>query len=79
MGMVWILLGTLIVAASFFVLAFTQTMAVEARLRKLVVATESRMARVYGLKLRLPGQKPPAESGAAEEPDAAASTEQEEE
>lgn len=56
MGMVWILLGTLIVAASFFVLAFAQILAIEVRLRRLVVATESRLANVYGLRLTPPGE-----------------------
>lgn len=68
MGMVWILFGTLIVAFGFFVLAFAQILSIEQRLRRLVVATESRLANVYGLRLTPPGDK----SGEGNAPSAAA-------
>lgn len=56
-GMAWILLGALLLAIAFFVVAFAQVLSIESRLRRLVVSTESRLALVYGLRLTPPERK----------------------
>lgn len=63
MALVWILFGTLVLAGAFFVVCFAQALGVEARLRRLVVETEGRIAHSYSLRLVPPGHS--AESGAA--------------
>lgn len=61
MGVIWILLGALIIAAAFFVQAFAQVLSIESRLRHLVVETEERLVRVYKIRMIPPGWKPPEE------------------
>lgn len=58
-GMAWILFGTLVIVLVFFAVVFAQILSIESRLRKLVVATESRIAMVFGLRLSPPGEQKP--------------------
>jgi len=60
--LVWILLGTLIVSAIFFLMVFRQVSRAEERLRSIVVRLESRISRRYGAKL-----VPPDKAGSEEE------------
>ena len=72
--MIWILLGTLILAGTFFVLALVQILSIEARLRHLVVETEERLSKVYKVQLIPPGRESP--EGAAESPEERAEDEE---
>ena len=57
--MIWILLGTLILAGTFFVMALVQILSIESRLRHLVVETEGRVASRYKVRLLPPGASLP--------------------
>lgn len=73
MALVWILFGTLVLAGAFFVVCFAQALGVEARLRRLVVETEGRIAHSYSLRLVPPGhaaETPAASKGRAQATDA---------
>lgn len=59
MAMVWILFGTLVLAAAFFIVSFAQVLGIESRLRHLVVETEGRLARTYNVRLVPPGTAAP--------------------
>lgn len=59
MAMVWILFGTLALAAAFFIVSFAQVLGIESRLRHLVVETEGRLARTYNVRLVPPGTAAP--------------------
>jgi len=59
--LVWILLATLVVSITFFLMVFRQVSRTEERLRMLVVKTESRISRKYGAKLVPPGKDDSAE------------------
>lgn len=53
--MVWILLATLVVSITFFLMVFRQVSRTEEQLRMLVVKLESRISKKYGAKLVPPG------------------------
>lgn len=53
--MIWILLGALILAGTFFVMALVQVLSIESRLRHLVVETEEWIASRYKVRLVPPG------------------------
>lgn len=57
--MIWILLGTLILAGTFFVMALVQILSIESRLRHLVVETEERISSRYKVLLLPPGASIP--------------------
>jgi hypothetical protein len=81
-ALVWILFGTLVLAGAFFVVCFAQALGVEARLRRLVVETEGRIAHSYSLRLVPPGHAAESASGPkgrsqAADPDASESDSEE--
>ncbi len=49
--MAWILLGALVLSATFFLMVFRQILRTEERLRTLVLHTETRISKRYGAKL----------------------------
>lgn len=65
--MIWILLGTLILAGTFFVMALVQILSIESRLRHLVVETEEKIASRYKVRLLPPGTALPESGAGAEE------------
>jgi hypothetical protein len=73
MAMVWILFGTLVLAAAFFIVSFAQVLGIESRLRHLVVETEGRLARTYNVRLVPPGTAAPDAPGRKAPPDPAPS------
>lgn len=54
--MAWIILGALVVSATFYLMVFRQVSRSEERLRGLVVKTEARISRRFRAKLVAPNE-----------------------
>ena len=57
--MAWILLGALLLSATFFLMVFRQILRTEERLRHLVMDTETRISKRYRAKLIPPQSQVP--------------------
>ncbi|MBK9576097.1 MAG: hypothetical protein IPK50_23220 [Fibrobacterota bacterium] len=60
--MAWIILGALVVSASFYLMVFRQVSRSEERLRAMVIANEARISRRFKAKLVAPAGEDEAET-----------------